>query len=285
MTAQDQPLSAALLARAERLDGDAIALASTPALDADSIHAIRLASKELRALWQLLRKALPGPAAEASTALAAAAATLSATRDSQVLAPTLQRQIRQSRRQTERHILENAFACLALDDEPVTTAVPAGLAAAFNDDRQRWAANAEHIRGSALIDEGLRRSWRKTRERLLDAMDADKVSLWHDARTRVKYLFFQSQLLADAGLRSPLDPGALKRLSRDLGRLHDLHLLIGAVDARRGQFASADDAGFCLHVLRHREAALQAACSRDASHLTQVKPAQLVRTLGRQAQQ
>lgn len=272
-------LSGQLLTRARHLHGEVSAMCHEHGtLTADDVHRVRVMTKELRALWQLL-KPLDMPQGDgADKDLAHAAATLAAARDATVIPATLRDLARHAPRKSERHLFTDALQCLFPDPQPVEVEVPPSLLETMAADARRWHSIQADIDDQALITKGVRRSWRKIRNRILTAMDSDGVRQWHALRKWVKYLSIQMALLEQAGLKSPLSLADSRRLARDLGHLHDVHVLIRYVDAHRDAF-SDDDAGYCLHLLRNHEARMLDACRSHAAHLTQIKPRQLRKTL------
>ena len=280
MSAARSSLSDALVARARRLDQAALKILEAPRLNPQQVHRVRVTSKELRGLWQLVRGLREKTADQASNRLAAAARTLGGARDRHVMEATLIQLARESRRSSEQQALEQARQCLfpAAGEDP-GVAAPEQVRQAFADDLADW--RALRIKGGdeALLDQGLRRSWRKIRNRILKALDSDRLEDWHALRKWIKYLGYQLQWLERCGLESPLPAARMQEFGRDLGRLHDLHVLISHVRDQVEQFPDRDAAGYCLHLLRRHEGAQLQHCAVSAVHLTQIKPGELSRQL------
>ena len=276
-------LSGHLVTHARHLHGEAAAMchAEGTLTDGDVLR-LRVISKELRALWQLLRPLDIAQSKNAASTLAEAAASLAGARDATVVAETLAALSQKAPRKSERQVFSDACKRLFPETEPAEIAVPAQLLDGLESDAARWKSVPANIDDRALVSKGLRRSWRKTRNRLLEAIDSDALEQWHALRKWVKYLTIQLELLEQAGLHSLLPVADTRRLARDLGRLHDIHVLIRHVDGHRAAFASDEEAGYCLHLLRNHEARMLDKCRTHAAHLTQVKPGRLRKHLLKQ---
>lgn len=280
MTIADSTLGAAMLARAAHLHQHSQTQLRRPALTPDDVHQIRVASKELRAFWQMLKPLSPECAAQGIRVLTQAASLLGQARDEHVMQETLARLARRSRRRSDQAVYRQAMESLfsgQADSNPVPT--PAGLGALFQEDAQLWETCAAPVDDLALIEKGLRRSWRKIRNRMLTALDSDQLRDWHALRKWIKYLGYQLQLVETQGLTSPLPAEQIRGFGKDLGRLHDLHVLIEHVRGHSDRFTDEEAAAYCLHLLRKQEAARLQHCALSAVHLTQVKPGQLSRAL------
>ncbi|MGB1221553.1 MAG: CHAD domain-containing protein [Alcanivoracaceae bacterium] len=273
-------LSAHLVTRARHLHGEAAAMCHKHGtLAPEDVHRLRVITKELRALWQLLRPLQIAQCEGADHNLATTAALLASARDGAVIADTLDYLSRQSPRKSERQVFRDAYQRLFADLELADVVVEPGLLEGLADDEKRWPSIQLDLDDRELIDRGLRRSWRKIRNRLLEAMDSDALPRWHALRKWIKYLGFELALLEQAGLRSPLSLSDTRQLGRDLGHLHDIHILIGHVDEHRHAFPGDDDAAFCLHLLRNHEARMLDKCRSHATHLTRIKPGFLRKAL------
>lgn len=253
------------------LDGDAV-------LSADQVHEIRVAIKNLRALWRLsVTWGREKAARKRDRALKTAAALLSDARDSQVMLETLDQLAAASRRDFEKEALAAVRERLA-GDTPASTEPrpPEDLAEVFRDDRDRWLALMPKGDG-AMVRAGLVELYRNTRRRGLEAMAEDDPDTWHRFRKWAKYLQYQLTPLPLEG--DDLDLKELRKLGQTLGNLHDLHVL--DLQLKRLGKAQGDREAVAVarQVIGRHEADLASDCGKRARRFFALKPKQFRRLL------
>lgn len=200
---------------------------------AEAVHATRLAMKRLRALLRLLRPTLGAAWIRPhNAALREAARRLAPARDAVVAVKTLGG-LESSR------VSRADAAAVARVREPFARAARAangpgkGLesamdAAAKSAERvARSAARATwRLHGWAVLEEGLRRGYRRARRRYREAAESGAAEAFHAWRTAAKALLYELTLL------QPMSPKDLARylerldaLQDTLGEDHDLSVL------------------------------------------------------------
>lgn len=195
-------------------------------LDAESVHAIRVHCKVLRAGWHLLAPALGTTVARGpERALRDAARSLRAEREARVLRATLIRVVKRQARPGETDALERLMEEIRQRHPTAGESVPVSpaLTATFPAQREALAAVTAPIPVDALR-EGLLESYRRARRfgRRADGGGGRADEAWHRCRRWVKYELYQRDLLSrdegDRGRRRR----RLDRLGRELGRFQDL---------------------------------------------------------------
>lgn len=197
------------------------------AFEAESIHQLRVSSKRLRALWQLVRPVIqPQIARAANERLRDMARLLAATRDTQVLSDLLA-DLRDSEEPLYHAAFDRAGAVLpnapALEGQ--AEVVRTAMLEALNADRDEWRSLVLPDNDS-LIEHGLGRSYRKTRRRAETAGRTESHEDNHRLRRWVKYLRYQLEALKEV----PAEDLArrvemLHKLGSVLGKRNDLALL------------------------------------------------------------
>ncbi len=216
-----------------RLAGMAIAEAADVRaqgiLDPAGVHAVRVACKQSRALWQLFELTLGAQRiAGPDRALRDAARALAGRREDAVLVKTVRRLARGCGKRADRLLLLEFEARLASGvefgepDEGVRTRVGAVMQAQRSE-----LATLPSLFGAEELAWGLGRSIdraRKAGRRALQARDAEEVlAAWHRCRRWVKYECYQLDVcLPQPGRRLGRRRAALERLGVLLGRYNDL---------------------------------------------------------------
>jgi CHAD domain-containing protein len=224
-------------------------LRSDLAFEPESVHALRLAAKRLRAYWQLVKPLVqPDAVRLASGRLREAAAILADSRDEHVLRGLL---------------LDMATSTEIIPPKEVKRAaalIPAGRVLR-DKDRRRFLETVEAdadiwtmlsaVGDRELLDTGLGRAFARTRELGVEALRDHDPEALHGWRRWVKYLRYQLEPL----VRPPRDfiaagHAELDALGTVLGTRNDLHNLCRAL--RGGELPGLDTA------IRGRDALLAA---------------------------
>ncbi len=213
-------------------------LAAPPTQLAQTVHETRVLLKRARALLRLLTPGLPADAARLKAAearLRRAARRLAPARDGEVGLVTLTRLVRDASA-TDRSHLEPVRHWFATHhrDRPLRAGallrslhqVPALLDQTVRTlQTARW---PDH--GWRVLEASFHDSYRRARRRLKNAAREGKAAAFHDARTGVKRLMYQIQLLRRV---SPRLAARLARtlddLQTNLGDDHDLAVLDAAL--------------------------------------------------------
>jgi CHAD domain-containing protein len=194
---------------------------SAPPQHAD-VRALRVASKRLRACWQLLRPTRPKLARKRNTALRDAASALAGQRTGRVLHKTLAR----VQRASEDIATRDALATLASQlphSAPSTTprvddALRVRLRDTFAEEAEHWRKLKKPKHPRRALRRGLLRSYQRARRQA--TLAAEQADAAHEWRKWVKYLRYQAQAL---GLpEAQAHTGELTKLGKLLGRRNDL---------------------------------------------------------------
>ncbi|MFN3714285.1 MAG: CHAD domain-containing protein [Alcanivoracaceae bacterium] len=250
-------------------------------LEEDCVHGLRVASKELRALWQLLKPVMDDQCArEALTQLRDVATSLSEARDQYVVLDTLKGLCAKARSRDTRAALDAALLYLRDHTPETLTQVAASpeLQDSWQRDLQRWQALHTDILASDLRDEGFGRLYRKARKLTHAAIQSDDIHLWHALRKWVKYLALTLPVAGDSKAQERFSPD-LTRLGKKLGKLHDLDRLLLALSELDWQ-GSEDQLGYINHEIRREISRLLSDCSALATRLFDPSPRAFLRRLG-----
>jgi CHAD domain-containing protein len=242
-----EPAAAGILRVAEGRADDALERLREDAKSdpATAVHEARKDLKKLRSVLRLVRHDL-GEAAYRSenVRFRDAGRVLSGPRDAQVKLETLAA----LRERFGDRLTENATALFAhaLEGERKRWADPEGLAlddaaGAIEDGRTAIAEWPLHADEWSLLGAGLKRSYRRGRNRYADVRDDAEDEAIHEWRKRVKDLWYQLRLVRNAK-KSVLGEAAdeVHRLSDLLGDHHDLAVLREDAVERRELFADGD---------------------------------------------
>lgn len=246
------------------LDGDDV-------LSAEQVHDLRVAIKNLRALWRLsLAGGKKKTVRKRDRTLKKAAAALSDARDSQVMLETLDRLAAASHRPFEQESLAAVRDRLTTDmPATVEPRPPADFAEVFRDDLARWRAMPP-CNDAAPLRAGLVALYRHARRRGLEAMAEDDPDSWHRFRNWAKHLQYQLAPLPLGG--DELDLKELRKLGQALGNLHDLHVLDAHLKRLGKTGGDREALAAVRQVICRREADLSRDCGKRARRFFALKP-------------
>lgn len=275
----------ALRKHALRVHDDVAEMLATDAeLEEDVIHGLRVAAKEVRALWQLLKPLLDDARAEQAIAsLGKAAASLSEARDQYVTADTLTRLCQRARGEDARQALEGALLRLqsARPDDSTRTFASRELKESWAEDDKRWATLDINISQSELISEGYGRLYRKAHRLTHSALENDDIQLWHSLRKWVKYLALTLPLAGNSNKLESLCAD-VTRLGKKLGRLHDLDRLLIELATLEWPDQDSEQAAYVSHLVRREMGSVLEECATLSKELFDQQPGKFIRELKRQ---
>ncbi len=251
---------------------------SDEAFNADGVHEIRVGTKKLRALWQLVRPVIgPGIAKSAHKRLKATARSLAEARDARVLTETLE-----DLKGSEESLYHGAFdraAALLVDDtatDLATDELRTQMLGTLETDRAEWRSLVLPD-DRALLETGLHRAYGRGLESLGLAAADPTHDNWHELRRWIKHLRYQLESLAaesPGGLADRI--GDLKHLGRLLGRKNDLAVLVERLELRRG----GDPFGPVLRAASMRDSALSTQVDDLSARLFADEPQAFVAAVG-----
>ena len=195
--------------------------------EAENIHAVRLATKRLRAAWRLLRSGVGNEVRKrADQRLRAAGKSLAEDRDAYVRCQTLTQLAEGARHPALIRVYEDVLSLLAGHSEIDKSVDWARVKDAFTSEEDAWVnLPATTERRNVLID-GLQWTYGRVYKKAKRATSLSGRERYHDWRRHAKYLLYQLEMIPwlNATSLSIYHPD-LKKLGRTLGRYHDLALL------------------------------------------------------------
>jgi len=244
-----------------------------------AVHQIRVASKRLRALWQLMRPVIePQIARDADARLGGLAAVLSRSRDIHVMTDLLA-DLRDSDEPLYRGAFDRAAALLdspeavEFDQESTRTALLGGL----DGDREEWRLLVLPD-DEAIVDPGLARTYSKTRRRAETAARTGSGDDNHRWRKWTKYLRYQLECLGEPGTELRRRIAGLTALGGSLGKRNDLHNLRSQLEQRN----QGNPFGAVFRAIDLRDQALARRVKGVAETLFALSPDEMTATLRRE---
>jgi len=257
---------------------ECLALLASPAdLESEAaVHALRVATKRLRAAWHLVKSLVPsGFARSRRHALARISGRLSESRDRTVLGGLAESLAEtaageggepmspaaSSLKRLAKHLAATPpGATLELAPEEALWTIRKELKAEIEAWRQVSACRTRELK--AAVREGIRRSRERARADARLAQKEARAELWHDWRKAVKRLRYQRELLVAMEGRSPGTGDArVSELGTLLGQRNDLaNLAAAAVAAHAAGDLNAPDLKRILAVVAKEEAELMERC-------------------------
>jgi CHAD domain-containing protein len=197
-------------------------LESDEPFSAESVHQIRVATKRLRAHWNLVRPDLDKKAyRRAKERLRISARCLAGQRDARVILSTLETLFENARsaklRRSAKAVHETANAYFrAGAAEPTGSGKKREMVDALQSDREEWSELDLGGADARLLEHGLRTTYAKARRHGRRAARSRQPEAFHRWRRWSKYLLYQLEALEH------LDPERLRPWLRDLKRIGKL---------------------------------------------------------------
>ncbi|MEE4250617.1 MAG: CHAD domain-containing protein [Alcanivoracaceae bacterium] len=253
-------------------------LADDVLLGDDVVHGIRVASKEMRALWQVVKPLLDDNRAKQSiNELRDAAATLSEARDRYVILQTLERLCQKAPSKDARRALSVTLDKLRTQEQEVGS--PAATTVQLHDcwqqDKHRWQSLDISVDSNTLLAEGYGRLYRKAHRLTRAALRSDDIQHWHALRKWAKYLSLTLPVYAQSTKLEQLTDD-ISRLGKKLGRLHDLDRLLLAVNELDWTDGDPERGAYVSHLVRREIGNVVSQCSKLAQALFNDEPRQFV---------
>jgi len=179
------------------------------ALATNDVHEIRKRLKELRAITDLLRSRLPHHGREDRIAFRNAARRLAGARDAEAALEAFD-----GLGTSDFAEIREMLACRSA--HPVDADAIAAVLVAARRRVAAWPVEGMH---DDDVFSAFRRSYRRARNAMAAATEAETPELFHEWRKRTKALWYESRLLSDDSAKR------LHKLSAVLGDHHDLAIL------------------------------------------------------------
>jgi CHAD domain-containing protein len=205
------------------------------------VHELRIATKQLRAAWHLVKAAGPDLAKQRRAALRSLSAAFASQRDHDVLLGLASELAAESDNNEAFAVLieslsrDLALSILNSNDCPLDAEA---IRNGWTEELAAWRSLAPVLEGSSLRRKIFRDALRKSASRALHATRAAladpkaDAELWHEWRKAVKRLRYQREFIADTqGRQLGILDGRIRRLGTRLGERNDLANLIKAVES------------------------------------------------------
>jgi CHAD domain-containing protein len=253
----------------------------------ETVHEVRKRCKEVRAALRLVRGVLPSYSAE-NAHYRDAARELSDIRDATALIETFDDHVEPAVTDAGEAEAVDLPACreTLLDRRD-------RLAREMDLDARLASVREELIEGLGRVDRlpvategydavapGLRKSYRRARERMADAYEDPTAEAFHEWRKRVKYHRYHSRLLRSVW-PGPMKArrSELKTLSDVVGDEHDLAVF--SETTREEALFTAEERATLEEVIAHRRSQLQRRARPTGERLFAEEPDRLVERVGR----
>jgi len=251
----------------------------------ETIHAVRVSTKRLRAFWILLEPvAGPDLTKQAAKDLRAAASAFGNARDHHVMIQLLEKLIDKAKNEKKLDALTAVRISLGAHlpaDESEQLGVDE-LRRIWDQDRLRWAglsAVAQNDRDAErLIRNGFKKLYKKSRKLYRRAVARRKMNDWHSLRKWIKYLSLTLPICGnDAVLVEMI--AEYVRLGKRLGKLHDFDELIIRIRQLSTSQVDRKQAATVVKLLSHKRDSLQVECDLDSRRLLESRPGAFVNRL------
>ena len=195
--------------------------------EAENIHAVRLATKRLRAAWRLLRSGVGNEVRKrADQRLRAAGKSLAENRDAHVRCQTLTQLAEGARQPALIRAYEDVLALLAGHSEIGKSVNWARVKDAFASEEKAWVNLPATTERRNVLIHGLQWTYDNASKKAKRATALGGRERYHDWRRHAKYLLYQLEMIPGLNPASlSIYHPDLKKLGRTLGRHHDLALL------------------------------------------------------------
>jgi len=242
----------------------------------ESVHDVRKRCKEVRALARLVRVPIGDEFERFNATVREAADVLAPIRDAQAVLATLDdlRAVSPQRAPD----LERVRSIQAAAAEQATRDIHSGDARIEHArellvDAREYVEHWQLPDGFEAIEPGLRRSYRRGRRTLRDAIERPTDESVHEWRKSVKNLWYQTRLLAPAA-PSMLAPAieTLDQLGEALGDDHDLAVLVERLAADPHRYGGALHALKAIEIARAEQAVLRQPAFRLGATIYAEKP-------------
>lgn len=193
--------------------------------DKESVHALRVLLKHLRAYWQLVRFAVPRLTFQAAKKrMRLTGKQLSAMRDREVLMDTLLDLVESAPESEKACLMEVLKAWMT---EPPPAPIPWDkVIHALKKERQAWRKLKFDFQSDTALQDGLAMTFTRCRALGKQAFQPDNLEQRHAWRKWVKYGYYQLKILRQLGLRGQRKRiQCLDELGDLLGREHDFMIL------------------------------------------------------------
>jgi CHAD domain-containing protein len=253
-----------------------------------AIHDARKSITKARAVWRLLRRALPAAAyRQANTRLRDAGRPLGAARDAKILVVALDKLFKGRSGLAGTSAIKEFRHGLVQNGSAIKHAVmlePTGImlsrrALRSTDQRVKDCSIDKH--GWSVLGKGLRRTYARGRRSYHKALADRRVERLHEWRKQVKYLHHQFSTLKPLW-RAPIGElaSATGTLSKRLGDDHDLAVLCRRILAQTGAFHSAAQQARLIAAIERERAYLQNAAFMLGARIYGEKPADFIARFG-----
>jgi len=263
----------------------AAAIDATNEIADETIHALRVQTKRLRAYWELLYPVVGKSLVKSATqSLRQAASRFSAARDHHVMVTLLGKLAGKAKKPKVRSALADALKAIVeltpSSGDPLPTCDE--MLQIWRRDQDRWESLRIDSNDSQLSNrkarKGLQRIFKKARNLHQRAVAENEIEHWHALRKWVKYLSLTVPLCGD----DPATAIAAKewaRLGKSLGKLHDHDELVKRIAGLGPDQIDASQSARAIRWIAAKRDRLCVECDMHARRLLAQRPAPFVKTL------
>jgi CHAD domain-containing protein len=251
----------------------------------ETIHSIRKRIKKIRALFRLVRSELnEKDFKRANKHYRAIGKQLSSLRDATVMIKTLDKLRQAQPTCLSAQLFGSLRKALIGQQEQAANAFYndatqiGRVASAFEQVPQRVRGLSRHHTGFRLMAPNLKRTYRRARQALKEAIHEPSIDHFHELRKEVKTLWYHTRLL------QPIWPGLFKAYARELGRLgellgddHDFGVLAQLIESDRLVLRNEQSKKTLLQALQQERTQLQTQIYPLANRLLAEKAGEFVR--------
>jgi CHAD domain-containing protein len=251
----------------------------------EAVHALRVATKKLRALWQVVVPAVGKQTAdEAIDQLRAASAHLGDARDHHVMMTLIGKLASKAKKPKAKTALAAIRDAMATEPPPEDADAVSieRLGEVWANDWRIWTdgvlAHPDAKVLEKMVRKGFRRIYKKSRRLYQLAILENDAKHWHDLRKWVKYLSLALPIYGNSPLITRRTED-FTRLGRRLGKLHDHDELLLRIGGLRDRVDPDLLESATRQIVRRREA-LRIECDWMARRLLASSPGRFMKDLG-----
>lgn len=250
----------------------------------ETIHALRVQTKRLRAYWELLHPIVGKESVKSATrSLRQAASRFGAARDHHVMVMLLEKLAGKAKNAELRSALTDALKAISELNPAAVDSLPTSeeVLQVWRLDQDRWERlrvdSGDSTQGNSNVRKGLKRIFKKARKLHQRALAEKEIEHWHSLRMWVKYLSLTVQLCGD----DPATAIAAKewmRLGKSLGKLHDHDELASRIAGLGDERIDSNQSARAIRWIAAKRDRLCVQCDMHARRLLAQRPGPFAKT-------
>lgn len=263
----------------------AAALDATNEITDETIHALRVQTKRLRAYWELLHPVVGKSSVKSATqSLRQAASRFGDARDHHVIVTLLGKLTGKAKKPKVRSALADALKAIVESTPVAGDSLPTRdeVIQTWRRDQDRWdrlqVDSDDPPQNNRTVRGGLQRIFKKARNLHQRAVAENEIEHWHALRRWIKYLSLTVPLCGD----DPATTIAAKewaRLGKSLGKLHDHDELAKRIADLGPDQIDASQSARAIRWIAAKRDRLCVECDMHARRLLAQRPGPFAKTL------